>query len=107
MITLVVHKKWHVQQMVVKFKDYSIVFLTAFFQIFFVVVQTVQLANMSALSYIELRIFVVSLCIGSMWLMNVGVGARDCKISKFIYMIGTSSGAVLGSKIESILSVII
>ena len=86
---------------------YLTIFISAFIQIFFVSVQTLQIARVDEMEYAIPRIFVVSICIALAWLYNVNKGVKDCRLTKFIYIMGTSSGAVCGAKIDTIIGLVI
>ena len=86
---------------------YLTIFASGFIQIFFVSLQTIQIARVDETEYALIRIFFVSICIALAWLYNVNKGVKDCRITKFIYVIGTSTGAVCGVKINAIISGVI
>ena len=86
---------------------YITIFITAFIQIFFVSLQTMQIASVDTMDYAIARIFIVSICIGVAWLYNINKGIKDCRLTKFIYLMGTSTGAVCGVKINTIIGAII
>jgi hypothetical protein len=86
---------------------YLIIFTTAFIQIFFVSLQTIQIARVDTMEYAATRIFVVSICIALAWLYNINKGVKDCRLTKFIYIMGTSTGAVCGAKVNAIIGAII
>jgi len=87
--------------------NYISIFLTAFLQIFFVSMQSYQIAHMKDITHIEIKIFIVSALISICWLYNVNRSIKNCKLSKLCYILGVSFGAVLGPKFGIILDLII
>jgi hypothetical protein len=66
-------------------------FLTSFFQIFFVAINTILLAK----GYV-VGIFFTSFTISFLWCFNVSKISVSTKQAKFIYSFGAGCGAVCG-----------
>ncbi len=84
--------------------NYLGVFLAAMLQIGLVAFQTVQIAQIESIQYASVRIFFISMTISVIWLININNGIKKCKLTKLMYMFGSSSGAVVGANFSTYLS---
>lgn len=85
-------------------KNYSIIFCTAYAQIFLVSVQTWHIAHLNSVSYVNMKIFCGSILISAMWLININAGIKNCRFTKIYYTLGAAFGAVCGPYIGDLLA---
>ena len=59
---------------------------------------------MQAIQFASLRILLVEAVMGFVWIFNVNSAVKDCKLTKVMYILGTSTGGVFGANLSIYLS---
>jgi len=79
-------------------KKLALTFVSSFFQIFFIAVQTKNIIHSN-----YLLAFVTSLGISVTWIFNTNCVVRDGKANKIAYALGAASGIVSAIKLYDML----
>ncbi len=84
--------------------SYFWVFFSAFIKIGLAAFQTLQFVHIHDMEFASLRILLVGAVMGFVWIFNVNSAVKNCKLTKAMYVLGTSTGGVFGANFSMYLS---